>query len=318
MGCWKNLFKMVIVIILTSPMVCLGIIYLEPSNVSCSPSTFQRGVSGQQMEVGVTITNWGNETLTSIVGAEVWFGSRDDCDGYNRWTGWISVSPLASGQNKRFVWPSGSGITCPTDLPEGNYYVCVKLGYGSLCSCTQVQIEAYTEEPQQCCFYDKLCEDLAPSECHAQGGYSMGPGTSCPPDHVCPGYTEACCIGEPPGNTCENWWAPACIDLYGEPQGYGTKCLGDNDLDGWDDACGGVTSDCPEDITGDGWITIRDLGRIIDLLGPLGPPYEMYPDNPLWDPSADVNGDGIISIRDLGQIIDIVGAAGEPYEVECP
>jgi hypothetical protein len=75
--------------------------------------------------------------------------------------------------------------------------------------------------------------------------------------------------------------------------------------------------DCPEDITGDGIITIRDLGAIIDLLGQAGEPYEIYPGDPLWDASADVNGDGMISIRDLGQIIDILGAAGEPYEVEC-
>jgi hypothetical protein len=111
--------------------------------------------------------------------------------------------------------------------------------------------------------------------------------------------------------------AAACLDGLGVPQGYATRCLGDSDGDGWDDACGGAPPDCPEDITGDGIITIRDLGAIIDLLGQAGEPYEIYPGDPLWDASADVNGDGIISIRDLGQIIDILGAAGEPYEVEC-
>jgi hypothetical protein len=321
-GCRKNLFKMVIVIICTSPMACLGIIYLEPSNVSCSPSTFQRGVSGQQMEVSVTITNWGNETLTSIVGAEVWFGPRDDCDGYNRWTGWISVSPLASGQNKLFVWPSGSGITCPTDLPEGNYYVCVKLGYGSLCSCTQVRIEAYTEEPEQCCFFYKLCEDLAPSECHAQAGYSMGPGTSCPPDRVCPGYTEACCgpFGAESG-VCDNMDAGACVDLWGEPQGYATKCLGDNDLDGWDDACGepplwgccDPVGQCTEETWLDCTFTFHEGEHCLGDSNNDG--YDDLCVPPNDECVGDLNDDGSVSLSDRMYIDSLLMQVGYPYRI---
>ena len=149
------------------------------------------------------------------------------------------------------------------------------------------------------CCYSSIddCQEVWPETCLRLGGTPQI-GVTCTPN---PCVVQACCLSS--GDCIET--RPA--DCPGTPQGPGLMCS--------DTPCG---PDCPEDITGDGWITIRDLGAIIDLLGPLGPPYEMYPDNPLWNPSADVNGDGVISIRDLGQIIDIVGTAGEPYEVECP
>ncbi|MCK4626692.1 MAG: hypothetical protein KAV00_15365 [Phycisphaerae bacterium] len=122
------------------------------------------------------------------------------------------------------------------------------------------------EQSEACCLTDGSCQNLLPADCHTLGGTPQGPGTQCT-------TLEACCLSITVAGECRDLDPLCCVQLGGTPQGVGThctqpeaccfnggttcqdidplccddmggtvgltggQCLGDNNGDGYDDAC---------------------------------------------------------------------------------
>jgi hypothetical protein len=83
--------------------------------------------------------------------------------------------------------------------------------------------------PEACCMPDGSCDDLDPICCLDQGGTPQGPGTAC-------SAPEPCCLNG--GTDCQMYDPLCCDEMGGVPSTLGAQtCLGDNDGDGFDDAC---------------------------------------------------------------------------------
>ncbi len=74
------------------------------------------------------------------------------------------------------------------------------------------------QDAEACCFTDGTCQDLAPRDCAAFGGFPMGMGTTCATVQ-CPQNDEACCL---PDGTCVVLPAADCVDQGGQPMGVPT------------------------------------------------------------------------------------------------
>ena len=93
---------------------------------------------------------------------------------------------------------------------------------GADCSCGPTDVTG------ACCFQDGTCAVATPNECVASGGMYLGDNTMCE-------GVEACCL---PDGKCLEVDALCCRETYGgQPLGPGSKCLGDADGSGTDDAC---------------------------------------------------------------------------------
>ena len=91
-------------------------------------------------------------------------------------------------------------------------------GAGSFCTALEA-----------CCMADGSCDDLDPLCCIDQGGTPQGSGELCT-------APEPCCLDD--GANCEMYDPLCCDEMGGELSTLGAQsCLGDNDGDGFDDAC---------------------------------------------------------------------------------
>jgi hypothetical protein len=165
------------------------------------------------------------------------------------------------------------GGTGANGCVETDELSCVVLGAdyqgdGTVC------LDTTCPAPGACCLEDGVCVIALADECVALGGEPRPPGTLCGPgvctlfgacciggacvgnsdeisclreggqwffgedcrDFVCPtGQTQACC--SPDNRECIDEVPDVCIEVGGTPQGPGTRCLGDQDENGFDDAC---------------------------------------------------------------------------------
>ncbi|RME37392.1 MAG: hypothetical protein D6788_09555, partial [Planctomycetota bacterium] len=173
------------------------------------------------------------------------------------------MEPLACQQAQGVPRGPGSdcaSVRCPLPaeaccLPDGS---CTELppsqcqerggapqGAGTSCARTVCPLP-----PEACCLRDGTCVELTPTQCQERGGTSQGAGTTCA-NTTCPLPPEACCL---PDGTCEMVPPDVCQQgLQGVPLGPGTRCQGDADGNGQDDAC---QADQPCDDCGPGphWI----------------------------------------------------------------
>jgi hypothetical protein len=105
------------------------------------------------------------------------------------------------------------------------------MGNGTNCATT-------TCPTQACCIVDYLfgvtCEDHATMSCEIRGGVPKGEGTDCATT-TC--QLQACCYDT--GEFCYDWSADVSCPEGGTPMGGGSKCLGDGNANGKDDACEG-------------------------------------------------------------------------------
>ncbi|MDH4158381.1 MAG: hypothetical protein OEW00_14015, partial [candidate division Zixibacteria bacterium] len=132
-------------------------------------------------------------------------------------------------------------------------------------------ITGESEEVGACCFYDPtgsgalLCTEVTATDCLAMQGTFEGVGTTCQgmeacclPDGGCINADALCCVNELAGTpqgagsvctapepccldggaNCEMYDPLCCDEMGGVPSTLGAQsCLGDNDGDGFDDAC---------------------------------------------------------------------------------
>ena len=75
---------------------------------------------------------------------------------------------------------------------------------------------------------------------------------------------------------------------------------------------------CRGDLNGDCWITLADMYMLIGMMNAAGPPYQIPPTSPAFNPCADLNGDSWITLADMYMLIGWLNAAGPPYQIPCP
>lgn len=119
---------------------------------------------------------------------------------------------------------------CMGDCPPG--FTCVSTWTPNPTGGDDLCCDCVPDEPTgACCLDSGICFVTTPSDCQSAGGLYMGDGSVC-------GGIQACCFPGEAGWLCLNVDVACCTQLYGgAPQGAGTFCLGDNDLNGTDDAC---------------------------------------------------------------------------------
>lgn len=100
-----------------------------------------------------------------------------------------------------------------------------------------------------CCINGECIGNTEQIPCLKVGG-EWFEGDDCH-NFVCPTLTQACC--SPEGRECIDEVPNVCLIVGGTPQGPGTRCLGDQNNNGFDDACE-TQPPCAECGPGDHWI----------------------------------------------------------------
>ena len=85
---------------------------------------------------------------------------------------------------------------------------------------------------QACCFQDGSCTDSTRAACLLRGGQPQGVGTDCATSGCA--ALEACCL---PDGRCGEVTPNECRERGGTPLGPDSRCLGDRNGNGVDDAC---------------------------------------------------------------------------------
>ncbi|MGB2985284.1 MAG: hypothetical protein WBE26_05320, partial [Phycisphaerae bacterium] len=152
-----------------------------------------------------------------------------------------------------FIW------NIPNDLPAASDYR-IRVDDGT--NIDESDADFILEAPDACCMPNGLCEPLAPQPCIDAGGSPQPPGTTCTTpgacctsDDTCEMLDPLCCVdqgGEPSppdictlNRACCFFEDGSCADLDplcchlggGHPQGPASLCLGDMNVNGFDDAC---------------------------------------------------------------------------------
>ncbi len=261
-------------------------------------------------------------TIESVPGAFVMSTSGYDLWEYevvldsccNLSNGWVTIQGGATGDpGCYFLWMSsevGDSSNCFFDgelldcgepdhaydlsvcLTPGTYsQVVVPLLLGDPIADTWHEVIPPPRPPTGACCLPKApghpCfDDLTEAECNALGGFYHGDGTVCGP-------YEACCFGA--GESCDNLHDICCFAQGGWRSGQ-PVCLGDNNGDGYDDACVTCTPTPPPlpdpkfvDIgfgTKNRYLTFRtdvDINMAIKIrIVYLPPPYDEYIGDEWW------------------------------------